>query len=309
MQLRIFTEPQEGATYDQQLAVAQAAEMLGFDAFFRSDHLHRIAPGSPLPGPTDSWVTLGAIARETSTIRLGTLVTSATFRLPGPLAIAVAQIDAMSDGRIELGLGSGWYEREHAAYGIPFPAIGERFDRLEEQLEIIAGIWSTPPGESYSFDGSHYRLTDCPALPKTVQSPLPIIIGGVGTKRTPELTARFAAEFNAVFLRPDDARPQFARVRDACERVGRDPDELVYSAAVTVCCGENDMVLKRRAERIGRELDELRFNGAAGTPAEVTQRLREYRELGAERIYLQVIDFDDLEHIDLIAKQVMPELA
>jgi F420-dependent oxidoreductase-like protein len=308
MQLRIFTEPQEGASYEQQLAVAQAAETLGFDAYFRSDHLQRIAPGSPGPGPTDSWVTLGAIARETSTIRLGTLVTSATFRLPGPLAIAVAQVDEMSDGRVELGLGSGWFEREHAAYGIPFPAIAERFDRFAEQLEIIAGIWSTPPGDSFSFEGVHYRLVDCPSLPKPVQTPPPIIVGGVGARRTPALAARFAAEFNSVFLLPHDARAQFARVREACEQARRDPSELVYSSAVTVCCGEDDATLQRRAARIGRELAELRANGAAGTPAEVAERLREYADAGAQRIYLQVIDFDDLEHIDVIAKRVVPEL-
>lgn len=309
MQLRIFTEPQEGASYEQQLALAQTAEMLGFDGFFRSDHFQRIADGSPLPGPTDSWVTLGAIARETSTIRLGTLVASATFRLPGPLAIAVAQVDAMSDGRIELGLGSGWFEREHAAYGIPFPPSGERFERFEEQLAIVAGMWSTPPGESFSFTGRHYRLTDCPALPKPIQSPPPIIVGGLGPRRTPALAARFAAEFNTPFLRPDDAERQFQRVRTACEHAHRDPDELVYSAAVTVCCGEDEATLARRAARIGRQLGELRANGAAGTPSEVVQRLREYADAGAQRAYLQVIDFDDLEHIELIASEVMPQLA
>jgi alkanesulfonate monooxygenase SsuD/methylene tetrahydromethanopterin reductase-like flavin-dependent oxidoreductase (luciferase family) len=139
MELRVFAEPQEGASYEQQLTAAQAAERVGFGAFFRSDHLVRIRPGDPLPGPTDSWVTLGALARETSTIRLGTLVTAATFRLPGPLAVAVAQVDAMSGGRVELGVGSGWFEREHTAYGIPFGARGERFDRLEEQLAVLSG--------------------------------------------------------------------------------------------------------------------------------------------------------------------------
>ena len=179
MQLRVFAEPQEGATYEQQLAAAQAAERLGFGAFFRSDHFVRIRPGDPLPGPTDSWVTLGALARETSTIRLGTLVTSATFRLPGPLAVAVAQVDAMSGGRVELGVGSGWFEREHAAYGIPFGTRGERFDRLEEQLAILAGLWATRPGESFSFEGAHYSLLDCPALPRPAgASGPPLIVGG-----------------------------------------------------------------------------------------------------------------------------------
>src|SRR4051794_5420305 len=185
MDLRIFTEPQAGASYEQQLAVAQAAERLGFDAFFRSDHYLSMR-GDGLPGPTDSWVTLGAIARETSRIRLGTLVTSATFRYPGPLAIAVAQVDEMSGGRVELGLGSGWFEEEHQAYGIPFPSVRERFDRLSEQLAIITGLWTTPTGEMFDYAGENYTIAGSPALPKPVQSPHPpIVIGGTGAKRTP----------------------------------------------------------------------------------------------------------------------------
>src|SRR5271170_8030422 len=155
MLLRIFTEPQQGASYDQLLAVAGTAEDQGFDAFFRSDHFLAMGGGDGLPGPTDAWVTLAGLARDTTRIRLGTLVTSATFRLPGPLAVSVAEVDAMSGGRVELGLGSGWFEREHLAYGIPFGTRGERFDRLEEQLAIVAGLWATPPGESFSFEGAH----------------------------------------------------------------------------------------------------------------------------------------------------------
>src|SRR5664280_1958032 len=156
MLLRIFTEPQQGATYDALVVVAKATEDLGFDAFFRSDHYLRIGDGDGLPGPTDAWVTLAGIARETSRIRLGTLVTSATFRLPGPLAISVAEVDAMSGGRVELGLGAGWYEAEHTAYGIPFPPLGERFERLEEQLAVITGLWATPAGERFDFAGTRY---------------------------------------------------------------------------------------------------------------------------------------------------------
>lgn len=309
MELRIFTEPQEGASYDQQLAMAKAAELLGFDAYFRSDHFVRIGSGgSPLPGPTDAWVTLGALARETSTIRLGTLVSSATFRHPGLLAVIVAQVDAMSDGRVELGLGSGWFEREHAAYGIPFPSFGERFERLAEQLEIVTGIWATPPGDRFSHEGVHYTLRDCPALPKPLQSPPPIIVGGTGPRRTPELAARFASEINVPFAGVEQARTQFERVRVACEASGRDPQELTYSAAITVCCGEDEATLARRAQRIGRDLEDLRSNGAAGSPAEVVQRLSAFAEAGAERAYLQVIDFDDIEHIELIAAEVMPHL-
>lgn len=174
MDFRIFTEPQQGARYEDQLVMAQAAERLGFDAFFRSDHY--LAMGvEGLPGPTDSWVTLGAIARETTSIRLGTLVTSATFRWPGLLAIQVAQVDDMSDGRVELGLGTGWFQEEHEAYGVPFPKA--RFGPFAEQLAIITGLWGTPPGDTFSFSGEHYRLVDSPALPKPVQDPIPIIIG------------------------------------------------------------------------------------------------------------------------------------
>jgi F420-dependent oxidoreductase-like protein len=309
MELRVFAEPQEGASFEQQLSAAQAAERLGFGAFFRSDHLMRIKPGDPLPGPTDSWVTLAAIARETRTIRLGTLVTSATFRLPGPLAVAVAQVDAMSGGRVELGLGSGWFEAEHEAYGIPFPAVGERFDRLEEQFAIVSGLWATPAGERFSFAGAHYRLTDSPGLPKPHRQPgPPLIVGGLGPRRTPALAARYAAEFNVPFADVDHAGAQFQRVRSACEQAGRDPDELVYSNAVTVCCAESEDELRRRAQRIGTDLEQLRRTGAAGSPSEVVERLSQFAEVGAQRAYLQVIDLDDLDQLELIAAEVMPSL-
>jgi F420-dependent oxidoreductase-like protein len=309
VELRIFAEPQEGATYEQQLAMARAAEQHGFGAFFRSDHLLRIAPGDRGPGPTDSWVTLGALARETSTIRLGTMVTSATFRLPGPLAVSVAQVDEMSGGRVELGLGTGWFEAEHLAYGIPFPSFGERFDRLEEQLEIVTGLWRTQPGGSYEFSGRHYTLAPGPALPKPVQRPHPpVIVGGLGARRTPALAARFASEYNVPFAGVETARERIAGVRAACGAAGRDPDELVYSHAVTVCCAESEAELERRAARIGRPVEDLRQSGAAGTPEEVAARLREYREAGASRSYLQVIDLDDLEHVALIAAEVAPHL-
>jgi len=310
MELRIFAEPQEGASYEQQLGMARAAESHGYGAFFRSDHLLRIKPGSGAPGPTDSWVTLGALARETRTIRLGTMVTSATFRLPGPLAVAVAQVDAMSGGRVELGLGSGWFEAEHTAYGIPFPPIAERFDRLEEQLTIITGLWGTPPGERYSFHGTHYKLDDGPALPKPLQRPAPpVIVGGLGTRRTPALAARFASEFNVPFAPAELTATRIAGVRTACEALGRDPDELIYSHAITVCCASDPAELQRRAARIGRDLDELRHAGAAGSPQEVIARLQEYRQAGASRSYLQVIDLDDLDHVALIAAEVMPHVA
>lgn len=306
MDLRIFVEPQQGATYDDQAAVARAAERLGFDGFFRSDHYLRMGGGDPGPGPTDSWVTLGAIARETSTLRLGTLVSSATFRLPGPLAVTVAQVDQMSDGRVELGLGTGWFDDEHTAYGIPFPTLGGRFDRLEEQLEIITGMWRTPPGSQFTFEGSHYGLVGSPALPKPVQpGGPPVILGGHGPRRTPELAARFAAEMNVPFPTLEAFRTQVERARGACEAISRDPDDLLMSVALVVCCGEDDEQVEWRAGNIGRAADELRSNGAAGTPPEVLATLADFAEAGARRVYLQVLDMGDLEHLDLLGEQVL----
>jgi F420-dependent oxidoreductase-like protein len=309
VKVRIFVEPQQGAHYQQLLDVARATEAGGFDALFRSDHYLTMG-GDGLPGPTDAWLTLAGLARETSRIRLGTLVTSATFRLPGILAIKVAQVDDMSGGRVELGLGAGWYDGEHTAYGIPFPPVGERFERLEEQLAIITGLWTTPLGETFSFEGTHYQLADSPALPKPVQQPHPpVIIGGGGPKRTPRLAATYADEFNLPFSSLADTGAQFDRVRAACEARDRDPASLVYSAAQVVCCGADEAEVTRRAASIGRKPDELRANGAAGTPDQVVERLRAFGELGASTVYLQVLDLDDLDHIRLLSEEVVPHLA
>lgn len=307
MLLRIFTEPQQGASYGDLAAVAQAAEQLGFDAFFRSDHFLVMGDGDGLPGPTDAWITLAGIARETSRIRLGTLVTSATFRFPGPLAVSVAEVDAMSDGRVELGLGAGWFDAEHTAYGIPFSPLGARFERLEEQLAIVSGLWATPVGERFDFSGAHYQVKDSPALPKPCQKPgPPIIIGGGGPRRTPRLAARFGSEFNMPFSSLSDTRDQYERVRAACASAGRDPESLVLSAAQVVCCGRSDADIARRAESIGREVDELRQNGMCGTPDEVLSKLATYASVGAQRIYLQLLDLHDLEHLALIGEAVLP---
>ncbi len=307
MRLVIFTEPQQGASYDDQRRVAQLAEETGFDGFFRSDHFVAMG-GDGLPGPTDSWVTLGALAVQTSRIRLGTLVTSATFRLPGPLAISVAQVDAMSRGRVELGLGGGWFEREHEAYGIPFPPVAERFDRFEEQLEIIDGLW-TADGP-YSFTGKHYQVIDSPALPKPVQSPRPpIIIGGRGKKRTPALAARYADEFNTPFAALTETTELFDRVRAASAEAGREAPPAL-SSAVVLCCGRDDAEVRRRAAAIGRDADEMRESGGAvGTPDEVVEILSRYAEAGASRIFLQTLDLSDLHHIELVASAVAPQLA
>lgn len=308
MKFRIFTEPQQGASYDDLLAVAQTAERLGFDAFFRSDHYMVMGDHfSGLPGPTDAWTTLAGLARETTSIRLGTLVSSVTYRAPGILAIQVAQVDQMSRGRVELGLGTGWFEEEHAAYGIPFPP--KRFGMLEEQLEILTGLFGTPVGDTYSFDGKHYSLVDSPALPKPVQLPLPIIVGGGGAKRTPALAARFATEFNLPFLPFDQIAGKFAGVRQACEAIERDPDDLVYSAAFVAAAGADEAEYVRRASAIGREPDELRQNGLAGTPSEILDRLGSLQDDGVETTYLQILDLKDLDHLEFLAAEVVPHFA
>jgi F420-dependent oxidoreductase-like protein len=309
MRLRIFTEPQQGATYEQLLAVAQGAERLGFDAFFRSDHYQRIGEGSPGPGSTDAWMTLAAIARETSRIRLGTLVTPVTFRFPGPLAIQVAQADAMSGGRVELGLGAGWYDGEHAAYAIPFPSTADRFAMLEEQLEIVTGLWKTPVGEQYSFAGKHHSVVDSPALPKPVQQPgPPIIMGGWGTKRTPRLAARFAAEFNLPFAPVSYFREGCDHVRAACDAIGRDPATMKFTVATVVCAGRDEAEIERRAIASGQDPEQARTGAAAGTPDEVVERIHEYGRAGAETVYLQYHTLDDPDHLELIGTEVLPKV-
>jgi F420-dependent oxidoreductase-like protein len=284
MDLRVMLEPQQGATYDQQLAIARAAEAEGFDGFFRSDHLMRFDDEDPGPGPTESWITLAGIARETTRIRLGTLVTSMTFRLPGMLAITVAQVDAMSGGRVELGLGTGWFDPEHHAHGVPFPPLGQRFEMLDEQLQIILGMWTTPAGERFSFEGTHYKVVDSPGLPKPTQQPHPpIIIGGAGSKRTPRLAARYADEFNVPFHAVADFAKSIARVKKACEEQGRDPNGLVYSAAVNV---------------------DVRANSAD----KVVDELSQFKEAGAQRLYLQLLDNADVEQVGIIGSEVAPHL-
>ena len=307
MEYCLFTEPQQGFTYDDQLAFARSAEAHGLDGFFRSDHYLRMGDGDPLPGPTDAWTTLAGLARETSRIRLGTLVSSVTYRVPGILAIQVAQVDAMSGGRAELGLGTGWFEGEHAAYGIPFPP--RRFDLLEEQLAIVTGLWSTPVGETFSFEGANYRLDAAPALPKPVQSPLPVIVGGGGPKRTPALAARFATEFNIGFVPEDVVAEKFAVVRAACEDIGRDPATLKLSVALPTIVGADDAAIERRAAAIGQTRAQF-DNGAnlIGRPEEIAAKVERLRDLGAERVYFQLLDLRDIDHADEVGAELLPLL-
>jgi len=302
----LFTEPHRGATYDDQLRLARHAEAGGFEGFLRADHYQSMGAEEGLPGPTDAWLTLAGLALQTTRLRLGTLVSSATFRLPGPLAIMVAQVDAMSGGRVELGLGAGWLEREHTSYGIPFPPLGERFDRLAEQLAIITGLWTTPDGARFSYDGQHYRLLDAPALPKPVQRPgPPIIVGGRGAKRTPELAGRFADEFNMPFKTVEETAAAFDRVRAASRRYDR---SVTLSAGIVVALGRTDAEAQRRAAPLHGPSALPPEDPVVGSPDALVQRIGEFAGIGATRVHLRVIDMSDLDHVELIASQVLPQV-
>jgi F420-dependent oxidoreductase-like protein len=308
--LRIFTEPQQGASYDDLLRVAKKTEDAGFGAFFRSDHYLKMGDVSGLPGPTDAWITLAGLARETSRIRLGTLVTAATFRNPSVLAISVAQVDQMSGGRVDFGIGAGWFDAEHEAMGLTLPPLKERFERYTEQLEVITGLWDTPEGETFSYHGEHYQLIDSPGLPKPAQRPRPpVIIGGGGKKKTPALAARFANEFNLPSANLKASIEQFERVEAACKEIGRDPAEITRSVWLTTAVGRDDAEVAKRAEAAGRDVDWLRNEALGGTPAQVVDTIGRWREeAGVTRIYLQILDLADLDHLEFIASEVAPQL-
>ena len=307
MRISLFVEPHRGASYDDQLRLARHAEQAGFEGFLRADHYQSMGADLGLPGPTDAWITLAGLARETSRIRLGTLVNAATFRLPGPLAIMVAQVDAMSGGRIDLGMGAGWLEREHISYGIPFPPLGERLDRMHEQLEIITGLWRTNVGDRFDYDGKFYTLIDAPALPKPLQKPgPPIIVGGRGPKRTPEIAGRFADEFNMPFKTVAQTAVAFDRVRAAAARHDR---EVVLSAGIVVAIGRTAAEAERRAAPLHVPSALPPEDPVVGGPERLVERITEMAAIGAGRLHLRVIDMSDLDHVDLIAEKVLPHVA
>ncbi|WP_169165683.1 LLM class flavin-dependent oxidoreductase [Cellulomonas taurus] len=305
MDFCVFVEPQQGSTYDEQLSFARATDELGFHGFFRSDHYLPVGErrGAAVP-PTDAWITLAGLARETSRVRLGTLVSPASLRHPAHLAIASAQVNAMSGGRVTLGIGAGWFEEEQRAYGIPFDR--PRFDRFEEQVTIIRGLHRTAPDAEFSFDGEHYQVRSAPGLRSAAGVPR-LVVGGRGEVRTPALAGAHADELNVGFVRPDIAADRYQRARAACAAHGRDPSELLLSVALVVCLGTGEE-LTRRAAAIGRGVAELRATGLAGDPAAIVAKIASYRAHGVGRIYLQFLDLSDLDHLEQVALQVIPEI-
>ncbi len=308
MKLRVLMEPRHGATYDRVAAMAKTTEEAGFDGFFRGDHYLGIDSTDPDYLPTDSWTTLAGLARETSTVKLGTLMTAGTYRNPAVVANAVATVDQMSNGRVCLGIGTGWYEREHQAFGIPFPPIGERFDRLNEEMQIIIGLWTTPPGQTFSFDGKFWQLDACANFPVLVQQPRPeIIIGGTGPRRTPLMAARYADEFNSGA--GDGCRERFENVRRICEEIGRDPATLRMSATWQVICGSTKAEAEQRLARLGAPGERMLARGLVGTPSELVAACERLAEDGCETLYLHIFDIDDLDHLRLIGAEVVAQVA
>ena len=309
MRVCLFTEPHRGATFDEMLRAAQHAEAAGYHGFFRADHFMPMNRSEGFPGPTDSWVTLGAIARETNTIKLGTLLSSATFRHPAITAITVAQVDEMSGGRVEFGIGAGWFGAEHTALGIPFFTPRERFERLDEQLQIITGLWGTPRGERYSFAGKHFTLQDAIALPKPVQTPgPPVIVGGRGPKSTPRLAALHADEYNVPPSSPEKCAEQYRLVTEASERYGRTKAPLRLSASVAIACGRTDAAVKERLALLEEPSLLPPEPTISGSPDQVLDAVARYAEAGATRLYVRLRDLSDLDHLDLLAAEVIPHL-
>ena len=307
MRLALMIEGQEDVSWEQWLALASAAEDAGLEALFRSDHYLSLEAAGER-GSLDAWTTLAGLAAHTSRLRLGTLVSPATFRHPSVLAKAAATVDHISGGRVELGLGAGWMELEHRAYGFDFPPASERVARVAEQLEIVHRMWTD---DAPSFRGRYYTLEECPALPKPVQKPRPpIVVGGSALPGTARPAARFADEYNTFGAPPEEAARRRKRLDEACEAEGRDPETLPLSVMASFLIGENEDELRRRARRLGGDetLARFRERGVAGTPTEVVERLGAYEEAGVTRVMLQHQLHDDLEAIALLGQAVLPKL-
>jgi F420-dependent oxidoreductase-like protein len=312
MRLCLMIEGQEGVSWEQWTALAECAERSGFEGLFRSDHYVSVDEGATR-GSLDAWTTLAGIAARTERIRLGTMVSPATFRHPSVLGRSATTVDHISGGRVELGLGAGWYEREHTAFGFPFPPLGERMEVFEEQAEIIVGQWTTA---GFAYDGRHYRLRDCDALPRPVQRPHPpLIVGGAGKRRTVEVAVRLGQEYNVVAATVEEARALRRRVEEACERHGRDPATLVLSSMNTVCIGATESEARERAQHMvdggmAEEADgaaALRANAGTwicGTVAQAREQLAALEEAGIERIMLQHLLHDDLDAVELMGAEL-----
>ncbi|MBA2634355.1 MAG: TIGR03560 family F420-dependent LLM class oxidoreductase [Chloroflexi bacterium] len=313
MRYALMTEPQQGLTYDEILALARTAEEAGLEAFFRSDHYASFPGESGLP-TTDAWTTLAGLARETDRIRLGTLVSPVTFRIPGNLAKVIQTVDEMSGGRVEAGFGAGWNDEEHAQLGIPFPPLTERYDMLAEELAILHGLWTEPDG--WSYDGEHWRVRNAMRhgeIGRNGRRHPHTILGGKGMPRMADLVARYADEFNLLSASPDDAPAAYGRIRDACRAVGRDPDEIVYSAMTGVLVAESAGDLRARVADLLVTLGQSGADGDAwlearrgrwimGTPDEAHERVDALARHGAQRIMLQDFLPRDLDHVRLIGR-------
>jgi F420-dependent oxidoreductase-like protein len=311
MRLALMVEGQEDVTWDDWRALAATGERLGFQALFRSDHYLSV-DGRSERSALDAWGTLCALAATTTSLRLGTLVSPATFRHPSVLAKLAVTGDRISGGRVELGIGAGWLEAEHRAYGFPFPPLGVRMDRLAEQLSIIRGAWGPGP---FSFDGEHWRIEALDARPKPVQEPHPpLILGGAAGPRSAALAARFATEYNVVHADPATATRARAALDAACVAAGRDRTSLRLSLMNGFLIGADEADVGARAERLAEwrgkavDLDELARSWIVGTPDRVIARLREYADAGVERVMLQHHLIDDDAALELIASEVAPAL-
>ena len=313
-------EGQEGVAWADWVALAQACERLGFDALFRSDHYLSV-DGRGERGSLDAWGTVSALSALTSTLRFGTLVSPATFRHPSVLAKAVVTADHISGGRVELGIGTGWLEAEHVAYGFPFPPMGERMAVLSEQLEIIHRHWTE---HTFDFAGEHYRISGLDARPKPVQRPHPpLIVGGAAGPRSARLAARWADEYNTVYVTPEQARERRAGLDEACRREDRDPGTLRFTMMNGFLVGADRDDLHDRARRLAEwrgetdraaaDLDgwiaETTEPWLVGTPEEIVARLREYEAAGIDGVMLQHHLYGDLEALELIGREVIPALA